>query len=91
MKIFNIDEEMWFAGETQEEVWKYAKDNEYVDCPGDEIEIIELTPEDLADLKFFTGEDRIDSEENSITFQERLDYLIESGEKFPCVFATSDF
>ena len=89
MKVFNVDEMMWFAGESEEEVWKFAKDNEYVDCPAAEVEIIKLTEKDLDTLKFVSADD--DDFEGEITFRERLDFLIEQGEKFPCFFANSEY
>ena len=87
MKVFNVDENDWYAGETREEVEAYAQ--EHADMQGEELGIIELTPEDMTTLRFFMDDD--DDEEDSITFQERLDELIKEGQKFPCFFATSEY
>jgi len=87
MKVFNVDENDWYAGETREEVEAYAQ--EHADMQGEELGIIELTPEDMETLRFYIDED--EDEEDSITFQERLDELIRMDEKFPCFFATSEY
>jgi len=87
MKVFNVDEMEWYAGESAEDINKFIDKDRGPEV--EEREIIELTPIDMTTLKFFMDENDPEEEDN-ITFQERLDFMIEQKEKFPCLFATSE-
>jgi len=90
MKVFNVDEFEWYAGRNLEEVEEFVKESRVSDGIDDEeLDIIELTEVDLDKLKFY--EDPVEEEGETITFRERLDFMIEQKEKFPCFFATSEF
>jgi len=89
MKVFNVDENDWYAGENLEEVEAFVKKQREHDNIDDEvIEIVELEKADLDRFQFFIDPD---DRYETITFQERLDFLIEQKEKFPCFFATSEY
>jgi hypothetical protein len=92
MKIYKCTETEWFAAKTAREAKRYAK--EFIDeamlCDDEEYLLEKpelLTDEQLDKLKF--TEDCGTTYKK--TFRQKLNEMIEAGEKFPCIFATSEF
>ena len=97
LKIYNVNEVEWYVALSEAQLIAYMK-QEYGDGWGetDDDEIIELTDEDLDKLTFFDDIDDSKDPANADpshnrTFREQLKIVEESGEKIPCMFATSEY
>ena len=83
IKIFNVDDYEWWAGESLGAVRKsvrgqYGYGEDYLD------DVYEISKQDMKRFKFY-------DEDGSVrTFKAVLKRLIKSGCQFPCVFAVSD-
>lgn len=94
MKIFEMNDCEWYAGESVEDcIEAFVKDN------GEELEFWEecrdegypklLSEKEMQDLNFL--EDPYDSECPKRSFKDELNRMIERGDKFPCFFATTEY
>ena len=99
IKIFQINDCEWFAGETLEEVLEcYAKD--WMNCSVQELfdedyvypkeDILEYDDELLEKEKFHTVEEDTDKL-ITFSFKQQLQKMINNGTKFPCLFASTEF
>ena len=98
IKIFNMNDVEWWAGENGEECMEAMKD--FVGYAEDEIEEMigdgyptELSDADL-DRLTFVDTDTIDPESGECvkrSFREELKRIIDKGEEFPYPFASTEF
>lgn len=86
MKIFMVDEWEYWAGKSAADVKKAYLDligekdaEEYAD-----IQILKLSQKKMKEYIFN------DDDGSKRTFEEELQRMIESGEKFPCIFAVTE-
>ena len=97
LKIFNVNEVEWWVALSEAQLIAYMK-QEYGDGWGktDDDEIIELIDVDLDTLIFYDNDDDIvdmKDRQNPTgrTFREQLKIVEKSGEKIPCIFASSEY
>ena len=86
IKVFQLNEYEWWAGESLESVLEHYKNN-VTDDP-DEIEELEDAYElsdGALDKLIFNDEDG-----SKRTFREELDNCIKEKQEFPCFFATTE-
>lgn len=87
IKVFKLDDYDWWAGESLEEVITEARNKCGQECYEDaETEAYELSEEAMKTHKFV---DQYDEGYEYITFEEQLQKMIDNGESFPCLFATT--
>lgn len=96
IKIFQMDDYTWYAGETAEScILKMMEDTgmtrEDILCDDEDF------PAEISDEqydKYYFLEDDAEGNERKgekKTFRQKLDEMIESGAKFPCFFATTEY
>jgi len=89
VKIFKLNSYDWYAAEDMESAIKQITNdtgNTSEDCV--ESSAHELTDDEMDSLKFV---DYTDSPTMTRTFREQLALMIERGDSFPCLFATTEF
>ena len=90
MKVFAMNDCDWMAGESLESVTElYLK--EYAGgLPKDEAcdNPHEVTEHQMDRLRFH---DDAESPDDYQTFQQRLNFMVRRGDKFPCFFATTEY
>lgn len=88
VKIFQIDKVDFIAAESKEEAIEYYKTirDVYDDTP-----IRELTQVELDTFKFVEAVYSEDYNRTNKTFREKLAEMISAGEKFPTMFASSEW
>lgn len=102
MKIFKMNDSDCYAADTMEEAVKAMAENLGFQTTSEEIaamraeygveEPVELTDEDLGLLNFVDEEeDGSNSADSKRSFREQLALMIESGEEFPCFFASTEY
>lgn len=95
MKIFQVNDIDWFAGENADDCFKLLKemgmyDDGDIQAMKDDGYPVELTDEDMDRLVFV--DDVYDNlKSNKRTFREELQRRINAGEEFPCMFASSEY
>ena len=91
MKIYEMDDCTWFAAASAEEAIQGYR--ELVGEDADEYLEESGGPYELADegLDRLIYHDFVDGSETTRTFREQLNKMIADGEKFPCMFATTEF
>lgn len=91
LKIFNVNEVEWYVALSKEQLLAYLK-QEHEDGWGeiDDDMMIELTDVDL-DILTLCNDVENSEESNKKTFREQLRIVVKSGEKIPCMFATSEY
>jgi hypothetical protein len=92
VRIFEINDSEWWVGDcTPEEILAAAMKETGCtreEVTGDEDGLPrEISDEALDRLQFCVNEDRT----NKISFRAQLAHLVESGQKFPCLFASTEF
>jgi hypothetical protein len=101
IKIFQMSEHDWFAAETLDEAKQAVMKTfgppaegqtveEFFDEMLEGYEPHELTDEELSHTQFT----EVDDYEESIaskSFRQKLAEMVAAGEKFPCIFASSEF
>ena len=83
LQIFKMNDYDWYAAESVEDALKAMEADRGEDYGEDAP--VELSEADLDRLKYF-DEDGIPVR----TFREQLAKMIAEGEKFPCLFATTE-
>ncbi len=89
IKIYQMNDCDWVAAENLQDAKKALSE-----CIGDDADELvedpfELSDEQMNKLKFVDDlYDRENSDER--TFKEQLEIMITNGEKFPCMFASSE-
>lgn len=101
IKIFNMNDYDWYAAETVEDALKEMA--ETLSCGTDPDDIaemrreyqvknpVELTDEDMDRLKYIDTDENDDPEGDPRTFREQLAKMISEGDKFPCMFASTEY
>ena len=91
MKVFAMNDRDWMAGESLESVTElYLK--EYADgLPKDEAldNPHELTEHQMDRFRFH--DDDAEFYDDCQTFQQRLNFMVRRGDKFPCFFASTEY
>ena len=91
MKVWKMDEYIWVAARSAREAKSAV--NDVFDY--DESDIREMRPKALTKKQMRTERFYLDvpfeDPTPSVSFQERLDDLIAKGEKFPTLFASTEF
>lgn len=89
IKVFKVSDCDWFAAKTAKEARQCAIEwTENDEWEWDEDEIEELTDEQM---NRFTYREEDEPEATRRTFREELDRMIARGDKFPCMFASTDY
>ena len=91
MKIFQVDENTWYAADTMDEAKRQAKKDYELPI----AEIIdgsehELTDEEM-DGKIYYDDTYNSETSERRTFREQLSKLMKAGWDFPCMFAFSEY
>ena len=86
IKIFQVDDTEWYAAETQEEAIAEAMRLTGEDRAFYEEETQGEVSDEAMDRLHFIEEDGIKK-----TFRQKLDEMIRAGEKFPCIFAMTEY
>lgn len=94
MKVFEINECEWYAGEDAESCIKLAMEESGLTredvCDGNEdTKSMELSEEAMDRLHFIDEDEAGNTTKR--TFAEQLQLMIERGETFPAFFATTEF
>ena len=92
MKVFAMNDCDWMAGEDLASVTALYLKEYSGDLPADEAldESHELTRPQMDGLRFYT--DHGDGGDGSYqTFQQRLNFMVQRGDKFPCFFASTEY
>ncbi len=94
MKIFKLNDCDWYAAEDMESAIQqimYDTDNTREDCVDSSAH--ELTDDEMDRLQFVDDGGVIDeeAEDGSRSFRGQLAVMIERGDSFPCLFATTEF
>ena len=92
VKVFAMNDCDWMAGEDIASVTELYLKEYSGDLPADEAldESHELTEDQMDRARFY--EDHGDGGDGSYqTFRQRLDFMIKRGDKFPCLFASSEY
>lgn len=85
IKVFQLDDIEWWAGESLEACIKAARAVCGAECyPGAEEEGSEVSEDDMRKLTVRDGD-------AATTFAEQVQFLIKSGTVFPCLFAAADY
>lgn len=87
IKIFEMNDCDWWAGETREEVIAAYMADQGITLD-EASSAYELSEEALDNLQYYHDGDR---HKESMTFREGLTLRISEGETFPCLFATTEF
>ncbi len=97
MKIFQIDEETWYAAETIDEAIKaYTNDTgitheELLQLDEGVDALYELDEEEMNELYFTDVECEFSPDRQLYTFAEALELMILRGDKFPEMFASTEY
>ena len=84
IKVFNMNDCDWWAGEDAESVKAAFLAVNEVEPTDDPIEPTEVSPEKMRTMEFVDGHDKR-------TFAEELDRLIAEAHEFPCFFASTEY
>lgn len=92
IKIFQMNDCDWYAGETVEDVIRQFKDD--VGYDDDDWKLWGEEPRELAEhemdmLKFYP--DFPDNKTHSISFRQQLNLLIQDNAPFPILFASTEY
>ena len=91
VKVFAMNDRDWMAGESLESVTElYLK--EYAGgLPKDEAleDPCEVTEHQMARFRFH--DDDAEFADDYQTFQQRLNFMVRRGDKFPCFFASTEY
>lgn len=93
VKIFKLNDCDWYAAEDMESAIQqimFDTGNNREDCVDSSAH--ELTDDEMDRLQFMDDRE-IDeyAEEGLRSFREQLEFMIERGDSFPCLFATTEF
>ena len=94
MKIFKLNDCDWYVAEDMESAIQqimHDTDNAREDCVDSSAH--ELTDDEMDRLQFVDDGGVIDeeAEDGSRSFRVQLAVMIERGDSFPCLFATTEF
>ena len=93
VKIFKLNDCDWYAAEDMESAIQqimHDTDNAREDCV--DCSRHELTDEEMDSLQFMDDREiDEDAEDGSRSFREQLELMVERGDSFPCLFATTEF
>lgn len=85
IKVFQMDDIEWWAGESQEACVAEGKRQCGPDCYDEPDEYRELTEADMQHLQF------VDEDGSKRSFAEELARMVATGSEFPCPFAATDW
>lgn len=94
MKIFKLNDCDWWAGEDLEQTIATAMHD--MNIPREDViddYMHELTDEELDRLRFVDDSYNYDEDDpkHSRSFREQLALMVERGDSFPCLFASTEF
>jgi len=90
MKVFKLNDCDWWAGDSLEAVKAAYMAETGLDEDEAFDDARECTEKELAEIQFYIGDPHED-DVNTISFAERLEYLIKVNTVTPCLFASSEY
>ena len=87
IQVFMVDDYMWYAAESSEQAIEAAMSDAGCDREDLDEEIYPISEEGMNRLIFVED----DEKETKKTFRQKLDEMIAEGDKFPCIFASTEY